>query len=134
MHKQQHKYTTWTSQQVITVPETRFILILRDPVDRAISQLFTWKKEGHLKDLLHQPITASYIHKKMAKQIDRLSRCFIEYGPKACIYFTTGEENNISECRQIISFSVCIFILALPCLSNRNHNDMSILTLQQNSQ
>mgnify|MGYP001794294215 CR=1 FL=1 len=55
--------------QVITTAETRFILLLRDPAERAVSQLFEWEKMGLLKERKSKPIDAEYIHSMAVAQV-----------------------------------------------------------------
>lgn len=73
------------------------MMILRDPVERAVSQLFHMNELKYLRERRDESekLGAKYIHMKVAQQVDRLSTCFREYGPKGCVYLTTAKENNM---------------------------------------
>lgn len=75
--------------QEFEVPDTRYVISLRDPTERVISQLFEWHgtREAFFR-WKREEITPQVIHDIVAIQVERVKECFIKHSPKGCIFMT----------------------------------------------
>jgi len=81
----------------MSTSETRYILLLRNPTDRAVSYLFHWHR-GKLvyNHLNHTQFTAKIVHAEMVNRSTELGQCMTELNELQCFYKCVGRDGDMN--------------------------------------